>query len=185
MKEKGFTLVELLVTIAIIGILASTMVMSSLQGAARARDAKRVQELYQIAGALLQYYSVNGQYPDNTDTGDVGCWSNWDAGNIANGADDTFIKPLVDEGFLTFLPREWKNVVEPSNNSQCTYRYQRMTNPCGGDCSGTYAILYAACETDQCPVGERPDCCAESTSGDGEEPRNFDNRDIAIFLKEK
>ena len=180
----GFTLLELLVVIAIIGILSSALVVNSIQGAARARDARRVQELYQIANALLQYYSINEEYPDNTDSGDIGCWSNWDAGNIVNGEGDPFIKPLVDEGFLTFLPREWKDVRDPHNNSQCTYRYQRMTDPCGGDCEGTYAILYAACETKYCPINERPNCCTLSSSGDGEEPGIHDRRDIAIFLKE-
>ena len=182
--SKGFTLIEILTVMIIIGILAAMIVTASLSGIAQARDTRRIQELYQIASALMQYYSINEQYPSNTDSGDIGCWSNWDAGNIVNGEGDPFIKSLVSEGFLTFLPREWKDVRDPHNNSQCTYRYQRMINPCGGDCLGTYAILYAACESTFCPLNERPACCATSILGDGEQPGTHDNKDIAIFLKE-
>lgn len=178
MKQKGFTLLELLVVIAIIGILAGTVINSSIKGAAQARDARRIQELYQIAHALQQYYTVNDQYPENTDSGDVGCWSNWDAGSILNGEDDSFIKPLVDEGFLHPLPIERK----PTGSSdweQCSYRYMRVIDPCG--CSGTYAVLYATCETDKCPMGERPACCTTWGEGAGDN----DPYDITIFLKER
>ena len=185
MKENGFTLIELLIVITIIGILAGMLVMSSIQGTARARDARRVQELYQTAHTLMQYYVINGKYPDNTGLEDIGCWSNWDAGNIVNGENDPFIKPLKDEGFLNYVPKEWTGVIDLKSNSQCTYRYRKMDNPCGNNCPGTYAILYAACETKYCPVNERPSCCTSSSSGDGEEPGGYDAYDIAIFLKEK
>ena len=177
-QEKGFTLIELLVVIAIIGVLAGVVLLTSIKGTAQSRDARRVQELYQIANALQQYYTVYGQYPDNTDTGDVGCWSNWDAGNEVNGPDDPFIKPLIDEGFLSIVPKEWTNIRD-GWDSQCTYRYMRVQNPCGG-CTGWYAVLYAACETNKCPVQERPECCTSGGEGAGDN----DPYDIAIFLKE-
>lgn len=61
--KRGFTLIELLVVIAIIGILAS-VVMASLNSArAKARDAKRMEEVKQIQNALELYYANNGQYP--------------------------------------------------------------------------------------------------------------------------
>jgi prepilin-type N-terminal cleavage/methylation domain-containing protein len=177
--QKGFTLIELLVVMAIIGILASTVVMGSIKGAARSRDARRIQELYQITHALQQYYTVYGQYPDNTDTDpDLGCWSNWDGGNEANNPDD-FIKPLVDEGFLSKIPKEWTDLKD-AWGTQCIYRYGRFQDPCG--CSGTYAVLYATCETNKCPTNERPACCDSSW---GEGYGENDPYDIVIFLKEK
>ncbi|MBZ9572769.1 type II secretion system protein [Patescibacteria group bacterium] len=179
MRQKGFTLIELLVVITIIGVLAGTVILTSIKGVAQSRDAKRIQEVYQIAHALQLYYTTYGQYPDNTDTGDVDCWGNWDAGNVVNGEDDPFIKPLIDEGFLTIIPKEWKNIRD-GWGSQCIYRYMRVQNPCGG-CTGWYAVLYGACETDRCLVNERPECCTTWGEGAGDN----DPYDIAIFLRER
>jgi len=176
-KQKGFTLLELLVVITIIGILAGVVVLNSIKGAARARDARRIQEVFQISRALQMYYSEKGKYPDNTDSGDVGCQGDWDAGSILNGEDDTFIEPLVTEGFLDVIPIE-KNPTGDSDWEKCSYRYMKVTDPCG--CSGTYAILYATCEENDCPTNERPACC----TGWDEGGPIWDERDITIFLKE-
>ena len=69
MKSKGFTLIELLVVVAIIGILA-TVVLGSLSDArAKARDAKRVNQLKSFQTALELYNLDNGFYPQGyTDT---------------------------------------------------------------------------------------------------------------------
>ena len=65
-KTKGFTLVELLVTIAIIGILASIIVVNISGARKQARDAKRQSELKAIQTALEQYANQNaGVYPDD------------------------------------------------------------------------------------------------------------------------
>ena len=62
-KNKGFTLVELLVVIAIIGILASVVLVSLNSARSRARDARRISDLHQVALALESYYDANGNYP--------------------------------------------------------------------------------------------------------------------------
>ncbi|MFZ2831725.1 MAG: prepilin-type N-terminal cleavage/methylation domain-containing protein [Minisyncoccia bacterium] len=62
-KQKGFTLIELLVVISIVGIL-SGVVLSTLNSArAKARDAQRYSDLYQIRTALNMYFSDIGVYP--------------------------------------------------------------------------------------------------------------------------
>lgn len=66
MSMSGFTLIELLVVIAIIALLASVVVVSLSSARARSRDANRVSQIRQIAGAIELYFSDNGTYPPST-----------------------------------------------------------------------------------------------------------------------
>ena len=177
--NKGFTIIELLVVIVVIGILAGVVVVNTITGAQQARDSRRIQEVYQIGRALDLYYSQEDEYPDPDDTGDIGCADNWDAGSILNGASDTFLQPLIDEGFLTIIPIEQHPTGE-TNWEECSYRYTKADDPCGG-CTGTYAILYATCESNKCPTYERPACCTDDQEGGA----TWDAKDIAIFLEER
>ncbi|KKS30522.1 MAG: Type IV pilus biogenesis protein [Parcubacteria group bacterium GW2011_GWA2_43_11] len=72
--SRGFTFVELMVTIAIIGIL-SAVVFPSLTGAReRARDAERVTEVGQIALGIELYYNTCRAYPATlTTSANNGC----------------------------------------------------------------------------------------------------------------
>lgn len=64
MKNKGFTLLELLVVIGIIGILVSLMTVSYSSAQRSARDSRRKQDLTSIQNAMEQYYAQNGyKYP--------------------------------------------------------------------------------------------------------------------------
>lgn len=63
--KKGFTLIELIVVIAIIGTLAGLIVNNLNDARLRARDAKRKQELNSLKTALRLYYNDNQTYPPN------------------------------------------------------------------------------------------------------------------------
>lgn len=61
---RGFTLIELLVVIAIIGLL-STAIMGPVQtGLKKGRDTRKISDLTQVQGALIQFAGDNnGEYP--------------------------------------------------------------------------------------------------------------------------
>jgi general secretion pathway protein G len=63
-KKSGFTLIEMLVVIAIIGLLSSTILIGLSSARARARDAKRIADMKQIQNGLEAYHSDSGVYPD-------------------------------------------------------------------------------------------------------------------------
>lgn len=62
-EPKGFTLVELLVVVAIIGLLATLSVLALGSARVRARDAKRLADVKTTQTALELYNNDQGGYP--------------------------------------------------------------------------------------------------------------------------
>lgn len=61
--EKGFTLIELMVVIAIIGLLSSVVLTSLSQARIKARDARRLSDIRQVQTALEIFNTTYGGYP--------------------------------------------------------------------------------------------------------------------------
>ncbi len=61
--KKGFTLIEILIVVAIIGILASVVVVGLGPAQKKGRDSRRVSDLRSVQNALELYYGKNGSYP--------------------------------------------------------------------------------------------------------------------------
>ncbi|MDO8576949.1 MAG: prepilin-type N-terminal cleavage/methylation domain-containing protein [Candidatus Daviesbacteria bacterium] len=62
-KSKGFTLVELLITISIISVLAAIGLVVYSSVIKQGRDSKRQSDLRSIQSALEQYYADQFSYP--------------------------------------------------------------------------------------------------------------------------
>ena len=61
--KLGFSLIELLVVIGIMGTLITILLPNFIGARQRGQDARRKLDLEQIRSALEQYRSVNGSYP--------------------------------------------------------------------------------------------------------------------------
>ncbi|MDE2099208.1 MAG: prepilin-type N-terminal cleavage/methylation domain-containing protein [Patescibacteria group bacterium] len=66
--EEGFTLIEMMIVIAIIGILA-TIVIRSFVFLSTARDSKRISDIRTIQNYLELYYNAYGEYPQTSNWG--------------------------------------------------------------------------------------------------------------------
>jgi len=65
-KKQGFTLIEILVVLAIIALLISVIVVSTGPQREKAKDAKRQTDIREIMNVMGMCYSDDGQYPDIT-----------------------------------------------------------------------------------------------------------------------
>ena len=72
-KQKGFTIVELLIVIVVIAILAAITVVAYNGISTRARDSSRVSTMVQLKKSIENHYAVNGSYP--TCSGNAVCVS--------------------------------------------------------------------------------------------------------------
>lgn len=65
--QKGFTIIELLIVIAIIAILALLVINNIVGANAKARDSQRITDVKSIATKLEEFYNDNGSYPSTFD----------------------------------------------------------------------------------------------------------------------
>ena len=70
-KAKGFTLIELMITVAIVAILASVALPSYTSYIARAKRADARTQLVQVAQFMQRFYTANDQYQYDRSAVDV------------------------------------------------------------------------------------------------------------------
>jgi general secretion pathway protein G len=64
-RSRGFTLIEIMVVVIIIGLLASVVVLNILPNVDKAKVTKAQEDLQSIELALKEFYLDNSKYPTN------------------------------------------------------------------------------------------------------------------------
>lgn len=78
-ERKGFTTMELLIVIALIGILATIIILFVNSARAKGRDAQRMSDIEQIRTAIELYIIDNGVAPDMFAVDKESSWNNLSA----------------------------------------------------------------------------------------------------------
>ena len=122
-KESGFTIIELLIVIIVIGILA-TLVITTFSGIQRnARDRTREADINALHSQIEYYYGQNGTYPTLANLNDA----TWRSANL-KGLDSEALKdPKGTAATLVAAPASssYAYVVTPAN----------CDNGSAGDCT--------------------------------------------------
>jgi prepilin-type N-terminal cleavage/methylation domain-containing protein len=106
----GFTLIELMVVVTIMGILMAAGIVAFLQSQKTSRDARRRADVHALALAFEQYHQDNNNY-FRSSTGAVSTGANW------TGTFQTTLGGYFPSGKLP---------LDPKNNT--TYRYTFRSN---------------------------------------------------------
>ena len=128
LNNKGFTIVELLIVIVVIGILALLVITTYSGIQAKARNAKRQTDLQSIQTQLEAFFSQNGYYPSLADMNDT-TWLNTNMKSLDQNA-------LIDPS----NPSDSKTLLAAPDTTKHQYAYAVTASDgsaCGGSTSGT------------------------------------------------
>lgn len=130
MERKGFTLIEILIVVAIIAILASIVLVGLGPTQQSGRDARRVSDLHETQNALELYYSKCGYYPGTATGGVCAVTATAGYGTFTAGAYTNMALALTSAGIgVNTIP------LDPTNAGVHIYRFR--TN---GTSASTYVL---------------------------------------------
>lgn len=123
-KQSGFTIVELLIVIVVIGILAAIVITTFTGVQKKGRDADRKSDINAIYSQVEVYFAQNAKYPTLANLND----DSWRNTNVKGLTDDAITAPggtdaLVASGAAT---TNYEYVATPAN----------CDNGTNGDCTG-------------------------------------------------
>jgi len=129
-SKKGFTIIELIVAIVVIGILVTIMIVSYSGIQQRSRDSQRGSDITKIKIAIEKYHSDKGQYPAVCSADDTDCPASTLAGVLVST-------------YIAAIPHDPRNTADSATD----YRYIRGAvnpdDPVAGahDLSDSYGLL--------------------------------------------
>lgn len=139
-KQPGFTIVELLIVIVVIGILAAITIVAYNGVQQRARDTARQSGISNLTKALEIYYSINAQYP--TSSGSTVINSGWST--TADASWQNLINQLVPT-YVSVLPRDpGTSTATAAISGGSNYDYYAFSNTtyCGSSAGQGYLLTY-------------------------------------------
>ncbi|OGF87208.1 hypothetical protein A3B19_03155 [Candidatus Giovannonibacteria bacterium RIFCSPLOWO2_01_FULL_46_32] len=92
LKKRGFTIIELLVVLGIIGLMAAIAMVLFSPAATKGRDARREEDIKSIQSALNLYINQKGTYPV--------CLQE----TAIDGSNDCLSSLLLSEGAIKVMP---------------------------------------------------------------------------------
>lgn len=92
-RQRGFTIVEIAIVVAIIGILAAITLVTFVQVQRQSRDDERNADIVTLKRALEHYYTDNGEYPATT-----GSFTDWQVDS------STALVPFLVPKYLQSIP---------------------------------------------------------------------------------
>ena len=148
--KKGFTLIEILVVVSIIGIIAAVIITNLNSAKDKAVGIKSITELDQLKKALELYRNDNGKYPaegenDRSNIQHPGWYRDGFLDEGQASIKDLFKTELVDKGYISAIPY----YVSVDSDFNYVTRKDALENfPCDGKVFETYLVSVRSSKTD-------------------------------------
>lgn len=130
MKQQGFTIVELLIVIVVIGILAALVITTFTGIQQKARNTERETDIKAVHGQVEAYYAQNGKYPTLANLNDGTPTTGFRAVNMKGLDQEALRDPRGTAGTFTLV------AAAAANSYAYTVTPAACDNGAGGDCTG-------------------------------------------------